>query len=91
MHVCPDSWPYLPESNSGRAGFFFAVTGLPEEQKTIDPVLNCEVAVPRTLTFVFKNMSNQAKLLGYGHTPVVLEVNDKEYSDLMEGKSAMYR
>jgi hypothetical protein len=29
-HLSPDSWPYMPELNAGRAGFFFSVTGVPE-------------------------------------------------------------
>ncbi len=34
--VSPDGWPYLPEMQEGRAGFFFDVTGIPEEVKKID-------------------------------------------------------
>lgn len=32
MWVSPDSWPYLPESTAGRAGFFFAASGFADEK-----------------------------------------------------------
>lgn len=91
MWTSPDGWPYMTELNSGRAGFFFAVSGFPEEQVKMDHSLNCVLAVPRTLHVCFKNMSNQAKLLSYGHTPVCLEVSDENYQQLIAGKMPMYR
>ena len=39
MWICPDSWPYLSEMNSGRAGFFFAATGFPESVEKFDAKL----------------------------------------------------
>ena len=80
--VTPDSWPYLSETNSGRAGFFFAVKGVPEATKKFDQALGGEIEVPRILNFKLKNMSMQSKLLGYGHSPVYLEISNKEFQDL---------
>lgn len=36
-------------------------------------------------------MSNQNKLLSYGHTPVYLEVNNQDYIKLTKGKLPFYR
>jgi hypothetical protein len=36
MWLCPDGWPYLPDATSGRAGFFFDITGLPVAAKKFD-------------------------------------------------------
>ena len=36
LWVCPDAWPYMPDTKAGRAGFFFEVTGFPEWKKTFD-------------------------------------------------------
>lgn len=58
MWITPDSWPYLPQLTSGRAGFFFSMTGIPESRQKYDKTLNCEVSEPRTVKFSFKNMSN---------------------------------
>lgn len=91
MHICPDSWPYLPETSAGRAGFFFDVTGIPEASKKFDEELKCEVFEPRTLRLHFKNMSNQAKLMSYGHMPVYLEVNHQDYLKLTKGQLPFYR
>ena len=35
-----------------------------------------------TRNFKLKNMSMQSKLLGYGHSPVYLEISNKEFQDL---------
>jgi hypothetical protein len=58
MHICPDSWPYLPETSTGRAGFFFDVSGVPEPEKKYDEELKCDVLEPRTLRIHLKNLSN---------------------------------
>jgi hypothetical protein len=79
VHICPDSWPYLPETSTGKAGFFFDVSGVPEATKQFDEELKCEVTEARTLRILIKNLSNQAKLLSYGHMPVYLEVSHQEY------------
>jgi hypothetical protein len=46
MWLCPDGWPYLPDATSGRAGFFFAITGIPEATKNYDEEFKCEVQEP---------------------------------------------
>lgn len=89
--ICPDGWPYLPEMNLGRAGFFFAVTGVPEAQKRFDSVYGCEVEVPRNIRVHLKNMSNQGKLLSYGHKIVTLEVSQEDFHKLSAGELPMYR
>jgi len=81
----------MPHVTAGRAGFFFAVTGIEETRKAFDYTLKTEIEMPRTLKFMGKNFSNQAKLLGFGHTPVYLEVNHEQYLKLMSGDLAMYR
>ena len=43
MWICPDSWPYLPEVSSGRAGFFFAISGFKEPQKMFDKKYGVEI------------------------------------------------
>lgn len=91
MHVCPDSWPYLSETSTGKAGFFFDVSGIPEASKKFDEDLKCEVQEPRTLRIHFKNLSNQAKLLSYGHMPVYLEVSHQDYLKLIKGQLPFYR
>jgi hypothetical protein len=91
MHICPDSWPYLPETSTGKAGFFFDVTGLPEPDKKFDEELKCDVFEPRTLRIHLKNLSNQAKLLSYGHMPVFLEVSHQDYLKLIKGQLPFYR
>ena len=91
MHLCPDSLPYLPETTGGRAGFFFDVTNIPEASKKYDEELKCEVSEARTLRIHLKNMSNQAKLMSYGHMPVFLEVNHQDYLKLTRGKLPFYR
>ena len=65
--ICPDGWPYLPEMNLGRAGFFFSVTNLPEARKQFDNEFGCEVEVPRNLRIHVRNFSNQTKMIGFGH------------------------
>lgn len=71
------------EEEDGREpGFFFSVTGIPKQQENSQKDKN--------LRFHFTNMSNQAKLLSFGHKPVYLEVSDQEYQDLMSGKKAFY-
>lgn len=37
--IAPDSHPYIPDNNAGRAGFFFGVTGVPEEINVFDAKL----------------------------------------------------
>ena len=91
MYNSPDSWPYMSQTNSGRTGFFFSVTGVAEQKTKIDAEFGGEVLIPRTLKFHIKNMSNQAKLLSYGHTPVYLEVNNQDYIKLTKGKLPFYR
>lgn len=91
MWLTPDSWPYLPELTAGRAGFFFSMTGIPEAKVKYDKALNCEVSVPRSVKFTFRNMSNQAKLMSYGHSPVYLEVTNSDYQKLVKGKLPFYR
>lgn len=46
---------------------------------------------PRVLRFLVKNFSNQAKLLGYGHTPVYLECTKEEFAKLSTGQMPWYR
>jgi len=58
MYVSPDSWPYMSETNSGRTGFFYSVTGLAEQKTQIDKDLGGEVLITRILKFHIKNMSN---------------------------------
>lgn len=58
MYVSPDSWPYMSETNTGRTGFFYSVTGIAEQQTKIDEELGGEVLIPRVLKFHIKNMSN---------------------------------
>lgn len=64
--ICPDGYPYMKfENDDGREpGFFFSVTG-------VEPNSN--------LRFHFPKLSNQGKLLSYGHKPVYLKVSDIEY------------
>lgn len=33
MWVMPDAWPYMTDTNTGKAGFFFALTGINEAPK----------------------------------------------------------
>jgi len=35
-------------------------------------------------------MSNQAKLLSYGHKPVYVEISRSQFSDMIDGKIPMY-
>ena len=58
MYASPDSWPYMTETNTGRAGFFYAVSGFSDVKKKWDDKYKCECFVPRTLRFHFKNLSN---------------------------------
>ena len=53
--------------------------------------MQCEITVPRSVHINFKNLSNQAKLLSYGHTPVYLEVNNTDYQKLIRGELAFFR
>lgn len=85
MWASPDAWPYMTETNTGRAGFFFAVSGFSPAEQKFDNQFNCDVFTPRTLRFHFKNLSNQIKLLSYGHMPVYLEVDNQTYLKLMKG------
>ena len=91
MWISPDSWPYMTDTSTGKAGFFFAVSGFPEASKSYNDQFKCEVFNPRTLRFHFKNMSNQIKLLSYGHMPVYLEVDNATYLKLIKGQLPFYR
>jgi hypothetical protein len=75
----------MTDLSTGKAGFFFAVSGFSEVKKTWDEEYKCEVFTPRTLVFHFKNMSNQQRLLVYGHMPVYLEVDNATYLKLIKG------
>ena len=68
MVVCPDGYPYMTfEDDDGREpGFFFSVTGLNK-------------ANMNSLRFRFPLLSNQNKLISFGHKPVVLKVSSTEY------------
>lgn len=76
MWATPDAWPYMTDTNTGRAGFFFAVSGFSEATKKYDEQFGCDIFIPRTMRFHFKNLSAQNKLLSYGHMPVYLEVDN---------------
>ena len=81
MVVCPDGYPYMRfEDDDGREpGFFFSVTGLNKKENM------------SSLRFRFPLLSNQTKLLSFGHKPVVLKVSSSEYEDLIKGKKAFNR
>ena len=81
----------MTDNSTGKAGFFFAVSGFSEAKKVWDDQYKCEVFPPRTLVFHFKNMSNQMKLLSYGHMPVYLEVDNATYLKLIKGQLSFYR
>ena len=91
MKIAPDSWPYVPESNMGRAGFFFSITGLSDPKMVFDQSLQCDVQVQRIVKIYMKNMSNQAKLLSYGHMPVFYECSKTDHDLLISGKLPFYR
>ena len=48
----------MPHVTAGRAGFFFAVTGIEDTRKAFDYTLKTEIEMPRTLKFTGKNFSN---------------------------------
>ena len=81
--VCPDGYPYMTfEDDDGREpGFFFAVSGLKQSDAT---------QVKRHVRFHFPNLTHQAKLLGFGHKPIVLRLSKERYGELVEGRSAFY-
>ena len=91
MWISPGAWPYMTDTNTGKAGFFFAVSGFSEAKKSWDDHYQCDVFKPRTLRFHFKNMSNQIKLLSYGHMPVYLECDNATYLKLIKGQLPFYR
>ena len=39
LWLTPDAWPYLPEVTAGRAGMFFAITGVPPAEKKFDEII----------------------------------------------------
>ena len=64
------------DNEDGREpGFFFSVTGVPANSN---------------VRFQFPKLSNQGKLLSYGHKPVYLKVSDEVYKELVNGKKAFY-
>ena len=75
MWIAPDALMYASE-NSYRTWFFFSVTGLP--------------AKARTIRFTLKNMSNQQKLINYGHKPVMIELSGEEHLKMTKENQAMY-
>lgn len=81
--VCPDGYPYMTfEDDDGREpGFFFAFSGLKQSEDT---------NVKRHVRFHFPNLTHQAKLLGFGHKPVVAKVSKDQYKELVEGHSAFF-
>ena len=81
LWISSDSQPYIPQIESGRAGFFFAVTGFQEDI----------AQSPKVLSFHIKNFCEKTKLLSLGHMPVYLEVSKKEYEDLIAGDAPLYR
>jgi len=46
MWISADSWPYMTDTNTGRAGFFFAVSGFKEAKKKWDDKYQCEIFEP---------------------------------------------
>lgn len=91
LWMAPDSHPYIPSNNAGRAGMFFAVSKVPAAVKSHNKTLNIECFKPRILRFHVRNFSNQAKLLSYGHTPCVLECKQEEFSALKNGQAPWFR
>jgi len=81
LWISSDSQPYVPQIESGRAGFFFAITGCQEDV----------AQSPKVLSFHIKNFCDKTKLLSLGHMPVYLEVSKKEYEELIAGKAPLYR
>ena len=64
------------EDDDGREpGFFFSVTGVPENSN---------------IRFQFPKLSNQHKLMSYGHKPVYLKVSNEDYQDLISGRKGFY-
>ena len=43
LWISSDSHPYMPQVDSGKAGFFFAITGIPEPQTKYDEYIKSEV------------------------------------------------
>ena len=82
MWVSPDAWPYKTEGHSVGAGFFFAVSGFSDLEKQYNDPFRSDIKIVR---FHFKNLSNQEKLLSYGHMPVYLEVDHPTYKKLISG------
>ena len=71
---------FFEDDDSREPGFFFSVSGVPKDKSK-----------DRYLKFNFNKLSNQSKLLSFGHKPIALEVSHQEYLDLKSGKKGFFK
>ena len=71
---------FFEDDDSREPGFFFSVSGVPAEE-----------AKNRHLRFNFNKLSNQSKLLSFGHRPIAVEVSHQEFLDLKSGKKGFFK